>query len=87
SEQLTAHLLGYIHQHYPYDLRGDPQLRADLQTHIGAMLLRVKYQIGSHNPLADHIKQYYPLAYDITLAAISEWIRQTPYRLTHHEIG
>jgi transcriptional antiterminator len=50
SEQLTEHLLGYIHHHYPYDLRGDPQLRADLQTHIGAMLLRVKYQIGSHNP-------------------------------------
>ena len=87
SEQLVEHLLTYIHQHYPYDLRADPQLRADLQTHIGAMLLRVKYQIGSHNPLADHIKQYYPLAYDITLAAISEWIRQTPYRLTHHEIG
>ncbi|BDS28735.1 BglG family transcription antiterminator [Aeromonas caviae] len=87
SEQLVEHLLAYIHQHYPYDLRGDLQLRADLQTHISAMLLRVKYQIGSHNPLADHIKQYYPLAYDITLAAISEWIRQTPYRLTHHEIG
>lgn len=87
SEQLVEHLLGYIHQHYPYDLRGDLQLRADLQTHISAMLLRVKYQIGSHNPLADHIKQYYPLAYDITLAAISEWIKQTPYRLTHHEIG
>ncbi|MFQ2322983.1 BglG family transcription antiterminator [Aeromonas dhakensis] len=87
SEQLVEHLLAYIHQHYPYDLRGDLQLRADLQTHISAMLLRVKYQIGSHNPLADHIKQYYPLAYDITLAAISEWIKQTPYRLTHHEIG
>lgn len=87
SEQLVEHLLTYIHQHYPYDLRGDLQLRADLQTHISAMLLRVKYQIGSHNPLADHIKQYYPLAYDITLAAISEWIRQTPCRLTHHEIG
>ena len=87
SEQLVEHLLTYIHQHYPYDLRGDQQLRADLQTHISAMLLRVKYQIGNHNPLADHIKQYYPLAYDITLAAISEWIKQTPYRLTHHEIG
>jgi len=87
SRQLVEHLLAYIHQHYPYDLRGDLQLRADLQTHISAMLLRVKYQIGSHNPLADHIKQYYPLAYDITLAAISEWIKQTPYRLTHHEIG
>lgn len=60
SEQLVEHLLAYIHQHYPYDLRGDLQLRADLQTHISAMLLRVKYQIGSHNPLADHIKQYYP---------------------------
>lgn len=87
SEQLVEHLLTYIHQHYPYDLRGDPQLRADLQTHISAMLLRVKYQIGNPNPLADHIKQYYPLAYDITLAAISEWFKQTPYRLTHHEIG
>ncbi len=87
SEQLVEHLLAYIHQHYPYDLRGDQQLRADLQTHISTMLLRVKYQIGNHNPLADHIKQYYPLAYDITLAAISEWIKQTPYRLTHHEIG
>ncbi|MGL4778214.1 MAG: BglG family transcription antiterminator, partial [Aeromonas veronii] len=87
SEQLVEHLLTYIHQHYPYDLRDDQQLRADLQTHISAMLLRVKYQIGNHNPLADHIKQYYPLAYDITLAAISEWIKQTPYRLTHHEIG
>lgn len=87
SEQLVTHLLTYIHQHYPYDLRGDQQLRADLQSHISAMLLRVKYQIGSHNPLADHIKQYYPLAYDITLAAISEWFKQTPYRLTHHEIG
>ncbi|TNH94549.1 BglG family transcription antiterminator [Aeromonas sobria] len=87
SAQLVEHLLCYIHQHYPYDLRGDQQLRADLQSHISAMLLRVKYQIGNHNPLADHIKQYYPLAYDITLAAISAWIKQTPYRLTHHEIG
>lgn len=87
SAQLVAHLLDYIHQHYPYDLRHDHQLRSDLLTHISAMLLRIKYQIGSHNPLADHIKQYYPLAYDITLAAISEWIKQTPYHLTHHEIG
>ncbi|MGY3886107.1 BglG family transcription antiterminator [Aeromonas aquatica] len=87
SAQLVEHLLDYIHQHYPYDLRHDGQLRADLLTHISAMLLRIKYQVGSHNPLADHIKQYYPLAYDITLAAISQWIRQTPYHLTHHEIG
>ncbi|MCV5555581.1 hypothetical protein OFN13_31290, partial [Escherichia coli] len=36
SEQLVEHLLTYIHQHYPYDLRGDQQLRADLQTHISA---------------------------------------------------
>ncbi|WP_349920776.1 BglG family transcription antiterminator [Aeromonas veronii] len=87
SAHLVAHLLDYIHEHYPYDLRHDDQLHADLLTHISAMLLRIKYQIGTDNPLADHIKQYYPLAYDITLAAISEWIRQTPYHLTHHEIG
>ncbi|MGK4474630.1 BglG family transcription antiterminator [Aeromonas molluscorum] len=87
SQRLVSHLLDYIHQHFPYDLRHDPQLRGDLLTHISTMLLRVKYQVGSHNPLAEHIKQHYPLAYDITLAAISEWIRQTPYRLTDHEIG
>ena len=50
---------------------------ADLQTHIGAMLLRVKYQIGSHNPWRTTSSSI-TLAYDITLAAISEWIRQTP---------
>ena len=87
STRLVAHLLDYIHQHYPYDLRSDQQLRSGLLTHISAMLLRIKYQIDIDNPLADHIKQYYPFAYDITLAAISEWIKQTPYRLTHHEIG
>ncbi|BBS85553.1 hypothetical protein WP7W18E02_04500 [Aeromonas media] len=29
-------------------------MRADLQAHISAILLRVNYQIGSHNPLANH---------------------------------
>lgn len=87
GERLVNHLLDYIHQHFPYDLGHDAQLREDLLTHISTMLLRVKYQIGSHNPLAEHIKQHYPLAYEITLAALSAWVKQTPYRLTDHEIG
>lgn len=37
------------------------------------MILRVKYQITIPNPLFDHIKRYYPLAYDMTVAAVSHW--------------
>jgi mannitol/fructose-specific phosphotransferase system IIA component len=51
------------------------------------MITRVKYQITIPNPLLTNIKQHYPLAYDVTLAAISSWVKHTPYTLSENEIG
>ncbi|MBE1276462.1 BglG family transcription antiterminator [Enterovibrio baiacu] len=87
AEELVNHILNYVHQHYPYDIRDDEQLKKDLKTHISNMIIRVKHHVATVNPLAEHIKQHYPLAYDITLAAIADWIRTTGYCMTQHEIG
>ncbi len=87
DESLVDYILDYINAHYNYDLQGDKQLRTDLLTHIKAMITRVKYQINIPNPLLNNIKQHYPMAYDVTLAAVSSWGKYTPYTLSENEIG
>lgn len=39
------------------------------------------------NPLLDNIKQHYPMAWDMTLAAVSSWGKYTPYVISENEIG
>ncbi|MGL5006084.1 MAG: BglG family transcription antiterminator [Plesiomonas sp.] len=85
--QLVSHLLNYINQYYNYDLRHDTQLEHDLIVHTTSMITRLQHHIDIQNPLRDHIKQYYPLAYDITLSALSAWEKQTTYRISEDEIG
>ncbi|CAI1912142.1 MULTISPECIES: BglG family transcription antiterminator [Serratia] len=87
EEALVDYILSYINAHYNYNLQGDKQLRADLLTHIKTMITRVKYQINIPNPLLANIKQHYPMAYDVTLAAVSSWGKYTPYTLSENEIG
>lgn len=87
EESLVDYILSYINAHYNYDLQADKQLRSDLLTHIKAMITRVKYQINIPNPLLNNIKQHYPMAYDVTLAAVSSWGKYTPYSLSENEIG
>jgi transcriptional antiterminator len=87
EESLVDYILSYINAHYNYDLQGDKQLRSDLLTHIKAMITRVKYQINIPNPLLNNLKQHYPMAYDVTLAAVSSWGKYTPYSLSENEIG
>ncbi|AML56758.1 Putative BglB-family transcriptional antiterminator [Serratia rubidaea] len=87
EEALVDYILSYINTHYNYNLQGDKQLRADLLTHIKTMITRVKYQINIPNPLLTNIKQHYPMAYDVTLAAVSSWGKYTPYTLSENEIG
>ncbi|MGC6388550.1 BglG family transcription antiterminator [Ewingella sp. S1.OA.A_B6] len=87
EESLVDYILSYINAHYNFDLQGDKQLRADLLTHIKTMITRVKYQINIPNPLLGNIKQHYPMAYDVTLAAVSSWGKYTPYTLSENEIG
>ena len=87
NHALVKHILNFINEHYNYDLRGDTQLSSDLLSHIATMMTRAKYQINIPNPLFEHIKQHYPLAYDVTLAAVSSWGKYMPYTITDNEIG
>ena len=87
GESLVNYILSYVNTHYNFDLQNDPQLRADLLTHIKTMITRVRYQIAIPNPLLGNIKQHYPLAYDVTLAAVASWSKYTPYTISENEIG
>nr|WP_257469530.1 BglG family transcription antiterminator [Pantoea allii] len=87
ADALVDYLLSFINTHYYYNLQNDPQLRADLLTHIKTMITRVRYQIHIPNPLLSNIKQHYPMAYDVTLAAVSSWGKYSPYTISENEIG
>ncbi|WP_312996711.1 PRD domain-containing protein [Leclercia sp.] len=87
EEALVNYILRYINTHFNYNLLDDAQLHADLLTHIKTMITRVRYQIMIPNPLLDNIKQHYPMAWDMTLAAVSSWGKYTPYVISENEIG
>ncbi|HHR1326733.1 BglG family transcription antiterminator [Klebsiella aerogenes] len=87
DEALVNYILCYINSQYNYNLLDDAQLHADLLTHIKTMITRVRYQIMIPNPLLDNIKQHYPMAWDMTLAAVSSWGKYTPYTISENEIG
>ncbi|HDE1830899.1 TPA: beta-propeller fold lactonase family protein [Klebsiella pneumoniae] len=87
ASTLTFYILRYINSQYNYNLLDDAQLHADLLTHIKTMITRVRYQIMIPNPLLDNIKQHYPMAWDMTLAAVSSWGKYTPYTISENEIG
>ncbi|WP_075182711.1 transcription antiterminator [Pantoea sp. 1.19] len=87
GDALVSRLLNYINQHFRYDLRRDAQLRADLLTHVKTMITRVRYQIAMPNPLLANIKQHYPMAWDVTLAAVSDWSKYAPWQISEDEIG
>ena len=87
DEALVNYILNYINTHYNYNLQNDAQLHADLLTHIKTMITRVRYQIMIPNPLLDNIKQHYPMAWDMTLAAVTSWGKYTPYAISENEIG
>ena len=87
AEALVNYILRYINTHFNYNLLTDAQLHADLLTHIKTMITRVRYQITLPNPLLGNIKQHYPLAWDMTLAAVSSWGKYTPYAINENEVG
>ncbi len=87
GDSLVDYILGYINRHYNFSLQDDAQLRADLLTHIRTMLARLRYRIHIPNPLLSNIKQHYPMAWDITLAAVTSWGKHTPYHISENEMG
>ncbi|MEK9497249.1 PTS sugar transporter subunit IIA [Photorhabdus sp. P32] len=87
SDKLVDYILTYINDGYNYDLRSDIRLKTDLSTHLAAMMIRVRYQINTQNPLLSDIKQYYPFAYDVTLSAMANIEHKLPYAISEDELG
>ena len=87
DEALVDYILRFINSQYNYNLLNDKQLHADLLTHIKTMITRVRYQIMIPNPLLENIKQHYPMAWDMTLAAVSGWGKYTPYTIVNMRSG
>ena len=86
--KLTEYILNYINSLYNYDLRDDEKLKKDLNTHLAALLTRLKYHISTPNPLLSDIKQYYPFAYDVTLSALTIANKQLlPHPISEDELG
>ncbi|WP_017471262.1 BglG family transcription antiterminator [Amphibacillus jilinensis] len=69
-------LIEEINRSYYYDLANDEQLKLDLQSHIYSMIYRVEHDIRIRNPMEQHIKRYYPLAFEVTMYAV-EAIKDT----------
>ncbi|MBC1474036.1 BglG family transcription antiterminator [Listeria grandensis] len=80
-------LLSRIESHYSYSLQEDLQLKKDMVAHIHSMLYRVKYQMTVKNPMTEHIKRYYPLAYEITLDAVESLKNDYPYNINQNELA
>lgn len=80
-------MLNRIESQYFYRLQDDLQLKKDLIAHIHSMLYRVKYHMTVKNPMTEHIKRYYPLAYEITLDAVESQKKDYPYDINQNELA
>lgn len=80
-------MLNRIEAQYFYRLQDDLQLKKDLIAHIHSMLYRVKYHMTVKNPMTEHIKRYYPLAYEITLDAVESLKKDYPYDINQNELA
>ncbi|MDX8044366.1 BglG family transcription antiterminator [Gracilibacillus sp. S3-1-1] len=96
EEDITSHkqakvyidsLLKEINENYYYDLSHDSQLKKDLQTHIYSMLFRVEHKIRVRNPMEQHIKRHYPLAFEVTLFGVEALKEEYDYTINQGEIA
>lgn len=80
-------LLLHIQSHHAYDLTKDIRLTTDLISHVHSMLYRIKNKLSVRNPMKDYIKQYYPLAYEITWHATESLKYCYPYEINQNELA
>lgn len=76
-----------INENYYYDLTQDVQLKHDLKSHIQSMLYRAENNIRVRNPMEEHIKKYFPLAYELTLYAVRSIKEEFSYDINLGEVA
>ncbi|AXG37758.1 PRD domain-containing protein [Enterococcus gilvus] len=68
SEEVNTfilHALKEINEKFDIDFRQEIDLRLSLALHLMPLLTRIEYNIQNENQLLDHIKQSFPLGFDI----------------------
>ena len=83
--QAVQKLLDHIWTVWRFDLRNDPVLPKDLYNHLFSIFRARRSQQHHPNPLLNTIRNSFPLAYDISLDAVSH-VFQEP-ALSEDEVG
>ena len=71
-EESVADVLEIIYENYSFDLRDDEILLGDLLRHMKSIFINKSFGLNIRNPLLNTIKNNYPLAFEVTLTAVSK---------------
>ena len=80
-------VLEVIFENYNFDLRDDEILLEDLFRHMKSIFTSKSFGLNIRNPLIQMIKNNYPLAFEITLTAVSKVFSEQPFVLNEEDVG
>lgn len=86
-EESVADVLEIIYENYSFDLREDEILLGDLLRHMKSIFINKSFGLNIRNPLLNTIKNNYPLAFEITLTAVSKVFIKQPFVLNEEDVG
>lgn len=86
-ESSVQNILEIIYENYSFDLRNDEILTGDLFRHMKSIFINKSFGLNIRNPLINTIKKNYPLAFEITLTAISKVFTKQPFVLNEEDVG
>lgn len=86
-EKSVQNILDIIYENYSFDLRDDEILTGDLFRHMKSIFINKSFGLNIRNPLINTIKNNYPLAFEITLTAISKVFTKQPFVLNEEDVG
>lgn len=86
-EESVADVLEIIYENYSFDLREDEILLGDLFRHMKSIFINKSFGLNIRNPLLNTIKNNYPLAFEITLTAVSKVFTKQPFVLNEEDVG
>ena len=86
-EKSVFDILEIIYESYSFDLRDDEILLEDLFRHMKSIFINKTFGLNIRNPLINTIKSNYPLAFEITLTAVSKVFTKQPFVLNEEDVG
>lgn len=86
-KEAIENMLQTIYDSYHFDLRHDGILKEDLFRHLKSIFVSKRYALNSRNPLLETIKNNYPLAFEMTLTAVTRVFVKEPWVLNEDDVG